>query len=139
MKRLLPAVTGAAARRVAAAAFLFAALPVLAHHGVARYDMRVVATLYGVVERWGWQSPHTSLTLAVERDGGTEIWEIEGAPPGWMSRQGWSPESLAAGEAVTITYHPVRQQPARAGILMEVARADGEVLKVNRPARLGGP
>lgn len=121
------------------AALLFAAVPALAHHGVAHYDMRVIATLEGVVERWSWQSPHTSLTLAVERGSETQIWEIEGAPPGWMAGQGWTPESFATGETVTITYHPLRQQPARAGILMAVARADGEVLKVNRPARLGGP
>jgi len=126
-------------RSLPIAVLLIASLAAHAHHGVSRYDMRVIATLEGVVERFGWQSPHTSLTLAVQRGGNTEIWEIEGAPPGWMAGQGWSPDSLAAGETVTMTYHPVRQQPARAGILMEVARADGEVLKVNRPARLGGP
>jgi hypothetical protein len=55
-----------------------------------------------------------------------------------MSRQGFERSSLTAGERVTITYHPHRQAPF-AGILMEIRRADGAVLKVNRPASLGGP
>jgi len=104
------------------------------HHGVSTYRMDVTATLEGVVVKWDFGNPHTWLTLAVD---GVH-WEIEGAPPRWMSGQGFTPESLAVGEAVGITYHPHRSTP-RAGILMEVRNADGSVLKVNRPAALGGP
>lgn len=106
----------------------------LAHHGVSTYRMDVVQTLEGVVASWDFGSPHTWLTVDV--DGAK--WEIEGAPPRWMSGQGFTPESLAEGEDVVITYHPHRAR-AQAGILMEVRRADGSVLKVNRPAALGGP
>ena len=106
----------------------------LAHHGVSTYRMDVVESLDGVVARWDFGHPHTWLTLRV----GGASWEIEGAPPRWMSGQGFTPESLAAGEAVTITYHPHRTRP-QAGILMEVRRSDGSLLKVNRPASLGGP
>ena len=106
----------------------------LAHHGVSTYRMDVVETLDGEVARWSFGSPHTWLTLRVEG----ASWEIEGAPPRWMSGQGFTPESLAAGEPVTITFHPHRSE-AQSGILMEVRRADGSVLKVNRPASLGGP
>ena len=109
-----------------------------AHHGVASYDMREVRTLDGVVVKWDWKNPHTWLTLAASVDGAQQTWEIEGAPPQWMTGQGWSPESLAAGEAVVIVFHPSKSA-ANGGILMEVTRRNGEVLKVNRPARLGGP
>ncbi len=108
--------------------------PALAHHGISTYRMDVVETLEGVVGAWRFGSPHTWLTLRAQ---GT-TWEIEGAPPRWMSGQGFTPESLAAGETVAITYHPHRSTP-HAGILMEGRRADGTVLKVNRPASLGGP
>jgi hypothetical protein len=106
----------------------------LAHHGVSTYRMDIVHTVEGVVASWEFGSPHTWLTVDV--DGAT--WEIEGAPPRWMSGQGFTPESLAEGDAVLITNHPHRGE-AQAGILMEVRRADGSVLKVNRPAALGGP
>lgn len=91
----------------------------VAHHGVAAYDMRTVSNADGVVERWRWQSPHTSLTLRV--DGRNETFAIEGAPPRWMEGQGWSPESLTAGERVAVTYHPARREGGEyAAILMEV-------------------
>ena len=105
-----------------------------AHHGVSTYRMDVVETLDGVVDQWEFGSPHTWLKLRAD---GLQ-WEIEGAPPRWMSGQGFTAESLAVGEAVKITYHPHRST-RHAGILMEVRRADGSVLKVNRPASLGGP
>jgi hypothetical protein len=114
------------------------AVTAVAHHGVAAYDMRAVLTADGTVETWRWQSPHTSLTLRIA--GRNETFAIEGAPPRWMEGQGWSPESLAAGEPVTVTYHPARRDGSDyAAILMEVRRANGAVLKVNRPASLGGP
>jgi hypothetical protein len=122
----MKAIAGVAALVLAAAAF--------AHHGVSTYRMDVVATLEGVVAKWDFGSPHTWLTVSV--DGAA--WEIEGAPPRWMSGQGFAPDSLAVGATVTITYHPHRSTP-QAGILMEVRRADGTVLKVTRPASLGGP
>ena len=110
----------------------------LAHHGVAAYDMRAVLTTDGTVEAWRWQSPHTSLTLRIR--GRDETFAIEGAPPRWMEGQGWTAESLATGEPVTVTYHPARRDGGDyAAILMEVRRANGEVLKINRPASLGGP
>jgi hypothetical protein len=105
-----------------------------AHHGVSTYEMSVVRTLEGAVARWDFAQPHTWLAVEV---GGVE-WQIEGAPPRWMTGQGFTPASLAPGERVTVTYHPHRRTAA-AGILMEVRRADGTLLKVNRPASLGGP
>jgi hypothetical protein len=109
-----------------------------AHHGVAAYDMATVQTAEGVVEEWSWQSPHTSLTLRV--DGRVETFAIEGAPPRWMEGQGFTPTSLARGERVSVTYHPARRAGGNyAAILMEVRRVSGEILKVNRPAALGGP
>jgi hypothetical protein len=120
--------------------FALQAPQALAHHGVGAYDMTVVLTADGIVENWAWQNPHTALTLRVTLDGATRAVEIEGAPLGWMQGQGWTGESLTVNEPVTITYHPTRRAgPGYAGILMEVRRASGEVLKVNRPARLGGP
>jgi hypothetical protein len=96
--------------------------------------MDIVESLEGSVLKWDFGSPHTWLTLNVD---GVQ-WEIEGAPPRWMSGQGFLSDSLAPGNSVTVTFHPHRSTP-RAGILMEVRRPDGSVLKVNRPASLGGP
>jgi hypothetical protein len=122
------------ARAMTSFCAIVAAAAALAHHGVSTYRMDVVETLEGVVARWEFASPHTWLTLHAA----DAAWEIEGAPPRWMTGQGFSPQSLEAGESVVVTYHPHRTRE-QAGILMEVRRADGTVLKVNRPASLGGP
>jgi hypothetical protein len=125
-------------RGIARAGLAFAssvlAAAAFAHHGVSSYRMDVVETLEGVVAEWSFDSPHTWLRLVSDRT----TWDIEGAPPGWMSGQRFTPETLEAGDVVTIVYHPHRSKP-QAGILMEVRRADGAVFKVNRPAALGGP
>jgi hypothetical protein len=117
----------------------FLTLFLLAHHGVSTYDMQKVMVLEGTIKEWRWGNPHTWLYLSVTaRDGKIEQWNIEGAPPNWMSGQGWTPTSLRTGEKVSIKMHPSRIE-ALGGILMEVEQSDGKVLKVNRPARLGGP
>jgi hypothetical protein len=119
--------------------FLAAAVPIAAHHGVSTYDMQKEAVLEGTVKEWRWGNPHTWLYLTVTGgDGKTENWSIEGAPPNWMTGQGWTTTSLKSGEKVSIKFHPSRLEP-KGGILMEVHQSDGKVLKVNRPARLGGP
>ena len=122
------------ARLVVASAAGVLSAAAVAHHGVPSNRMDIVESLEGSVVKWDFGSPHTWLTLDVEG----VAWEIEGAPPRWMSGQGFLPESLAPGNSVTVTFHPHRSTP-RAGILMEVRRPDGSVLKVNRPASLGGP
>ena len=110
------------------------AVAAFAHHGVSNYRMDVVETREGVVVQWSFESPHTWLRLSIDRT----TWEIEGAPPRWMSGQRFTADTLEIGDVVTIVYHPHRSKP-EAGILMEVRRADGAVFKVNRPAALGGP
>jgi hypothetical protein len=109
------------------------------HHGVSTYDMQREVVLAGTIKEWRWGNPHTWLFLSVTAaDGKLEEWSIEGAPPNWMTGQGWTTTSLKAGEKVSIRMHPSRVE-SRGGILMEVHQSDGKVLKVNRPARLGGP
>ena len=122
------------ARAGAAFAASVLAAAAFAHHGVSSYRMDVVETLQGTVAKWALESPHA--WLSVEVDG--ERWEIEGAPPKWMSDQGFLRDSFEVGEVVTVTFHPHRTTP-QAGILMEVRNAVGDVIKVNRPASLGGP
>lgn len=102
-----------------------------AHHGTADYVTGEVVTLTGTVAQWRWANPHTWLYLEVPAASGEiERWSIEGGPPRPMEQQGWSSESLRAGEPVTIRMSPSR---AQSGILRDVIREDGEVLVIDRP------
>ena len=128
------------------AAFLAFALllsPVVtssAHHGTSTYDMNTEISLTGVVKEWTFNNPHSWLWLTVSSPRNEE-WSIEGAPPNFLLREGWSPTTLKAGEKLTALISPLKGEPKR-GILLEVKRASGETLimrprgSFGRPARL---
>jgi hypothetical protein len=111
------------------------------HHGTSEYVMTEEISLTGTVKEWSFQNPHTWLRLDVTApDGEVTEWSIESAPLNYMTRQGWSAESLERGEEVTILISPLRNEnePNR-GILLEIDPADGEALIVRPPGRFGRP
>ena len=113
----------------------------IAHHGTSEYLMTEEVSLTGTVKEWTFGFPHTWLLLDVTApDGLVTEWSIESAPPGYMSRQGWSAQSLERGEEVTVLISPLRnrREPNR-GILLEIDPADGPALVVRPPGRFGRP
>src|SRR5262245_45243775 len=128
--------------RLTLLALLLASSAALGHHGTAMYDMNKEISLTGTVKEWTFGNPHSWLWLNVQLpEGAVEEWSIESAPPNYLTRQGWSPSTLRAGERLTILISPMKGEPKR-GILLEVKRTDGETLIVRprgsfgRPARL---
>ena len=104
-----------------------------AHHGTSQYDMERQVLLRGTVVEWRFANPHAWLTLEVATPSGArETWAIEGAPPGWLERNGWTATTLVAGEEVTATISPQRVV-GRSGILREVTHADGTRRIIRRP------
>ncbi len=89
--------------------------------------------LRGTVMEWRFANPHAWLTLeVVTASGARETWSIEGAPLGWLERNGWTATTLVAGEEVTATISPQRVV-GRSGILREVTHADGTTRVIRRP------
>ncbi len=116
-----------------APAVLLVAAGAQAHHGTSQYDMERQIILRGTVMEWRFANPHASLTLEVVNASGTrETWSIEGAPLGWLERNGWTAATLVAGEEVTATISPQRVV-GRSGILREVTHADGTTRVIRRP------
>jgi hypothetical protein len=112
---------------------------VSAHHGTSLYAMEKEVGLTGTIKEWRWLSPHTWLDLTVTTASGrVEEWNLESAPPGYLARQGWSETTLAPGEKVSVTICLLKApEGSKAGILLEVARASGEVLIVRPPGSFG--
>lgn len=77
---------------------------VLAHHSFsAEYDADQPVTVTGVVDRVNWVNPHAYVYINVAQDNGeTRLWAFETLSPNALARQGWTRDSLAAGEEVTI-------------------------------------
>jgi len=94
---------------IAAGACLASALPALAHHGAAAYDLQKSITLQGTVTSLEWTNPHTLLHFdAKNTSGEVQHWSIEMYNTLWMTRAGWSRSAVKAGDPITITFHAAK-------------------------------
>jgi len=92
-----------------AAAAVFAALPVWSHHSHGNYDVNSYLHLEGTVSELQWINPHTWIYLEViDEAGEPNIWALEGGSPGALTRGGWSPDSIKAGDAIKVRCHRLR-------------------------------
>jgi hypothetical protein len=76
----------------------------LAHHSfAATYDATKSITLNGTVTRVEFRNPHIWVFLDVPGSAGPATnWGCEGAAPNQLFRQGWRPDTLKAGEKISI-------------------------------------
>jgi hypothetical protein len=117
------------------------AAPAMAHHSFAMFDMTKTVTWVGTVEEFAWTNPHVHITVLVppSKEDPTMAgkWDIEGASPNIMSRQGWSKLSFKPGDKITIVGHPARDGRKFASLYYAIGK-DGKKLyhDVNRT---GGP
>jgi hypothetical protein len=82
---------------------------VMAHHGVAGYDMTKTITLHGTVTKFDWSNPHVVVYVDAKNDSGdVQHWTIEFAAPIHMVRAGWTKNAMKAGDDIAIDTHPSR-------------------------------
>lgn len=75
-----------------------------AHHSfAAEFDAGKTVTISGAVTKVEWANPHIWVYLDVKDEhGAVQSWQCEGGPPNTLTRNGWSPNSLKVGDAITI-------------------------------------
>jgi hypothetical protein len=85
---------------------------VSAHHSAAMFDAGKEITLTGTVKEFQWMSPHCWIQLLVPDESHPNAapveWGIEMDNPTGLSRHGWKPGSLKAGDHVVVVAHPLR-------------------------------
>jgi Family of unknown function (DUF6152) len=125
---------------VACAGLMTIAVPAFAHHSFAMFDPDKVYVWEGTVKEFTWTNPHARITIVVPqgvkdpRTVGT--WEVEGAAPNIMGRQGWNRNTYKEGDKIVVVGQPMRDG-SKAGSIY-YALKDGKRLyhDVNRN---GGP
>jgi hypothetical protein len=121
-------------------ALLAAAPAAYAHHSFAMFDRNKMVTWTGTVEEYNWTNPHSHIIVNVTGDKDPSLngkWDIEGASPNIMLRQGWTKNSFKPGDKITIVGHPLKDG-YKGGSLYYALDKDGKKLyhDVNRN---GGP
>jgi hypothetical protein len=102
MKRRLVAFT-------VGAAFVAASGAALAHHSFAMFDQDHPMELTGTVTEFKFTSPHTFILLEVKgSDGSATVWNLEGASPSALVREGWASKTLKTGDQLKMTIDPLR-------------------------------
>lgn len=85
----------------------------LAHHSLAAvYNIRGSGEVTGVIKKVEFINPHGVMTLEVPNDDGTTTeWELTTGSANTLSSLGFGgdgPNTVIAGDTVTITYFPAR-------------------------------
>lgn len=109
-------------------AILSSGVPSFAHHGFTQFTMDKEVTFVGTVVEYTWINPHVHMIIKVP-DGAADpstvgTWDIEGASPSIMARQGWSKLTYKPGDPITLVAHPLKDG-AKGASLFYAIRPDG--------------
>ena len=116
------------ARIALACGLSFAAGGAWAHHSFAQFDADKTMEIQGTVKDFTWTNPHVWIDMTVTNAAGVpQQWGLESQSVGILYRGGWKPDSLKAGDKVTVQIHPMRDG-TNGGQVMKVTFPDGRVL-----------
>ena len=122
-----------------AAAVCLTASTAAAHHSAAMFDAGKQITLTGTVKEFQWTSPHCWIQLLVPNPARPNAapleWGIEMDNPVGLSRHGWKPGSLKAGDKIVVVAHPLRDG-SRGGQVVSVTK-DGKPVGTGLGTRKG--
>jgi len=97
-----------------------------AHHAFAPvYDEARTVTIKGTVTEFRLVNPHATMNVdVVDRAGKHVMWTVEMAGVLSLSRHGWTPRTVSAGESITVTGNPTHTGSPRI-FFTRILMADG--------------
>jgi len=101
--------------------------PAAAHHSFAMFDQTKLLSAKGTVSEFHWTNPHSFVVVEVKDARGSTRYTLECSSTNMMSRAGWKLSTMNPGDAVGITYYPLRSgQPG--GMLKTITLPGGKTL-----------
>jgi hypothetical protein len=102
-----------------------------AHHGWSEFDTHREVTFEATVTDFHFVNPHCVVEFDVKDEKGqVHKWQGEFSNPSQLSRQGWTAASLEAGDKLTITGNPAKND-APAIHVARIRMANGQEFKVD--------
>jgi len=97
-----------------------------AHHSAAAYDTQKDVKITGTVTEYKFRNPHVYMTLQVKNaDGSTTLTEVEAGAASVLGPLGFTKDSVAVGDVVTVAGNPNRINPGQSILGKELYKKDG--------------
>lgn len=106
------------------ALFLVAAGSASGHHSTANFDSDTTTTVTGVVSYVSFTNPHSFIDMDVTSAGGVTKYKVFATSKVALLRYGWRPDSVKAGDTITIAGRPDRTDPTQL-YMLRITFADG--------------
>lgn len=94
------------------------------------FDTTKSVFVEGTVAKIEWVNPHTFVWLYVQKadkPGEYDLYGFENGPINMLTRNGWTQDSLRAGEKLTVQYFPLKDGRT-GGSFVKAIHADGTEL-----------
>ena len=116
---------------IIAVAVLMTSVPAIAHHSSGPfYDDEKRIEVTGTVTKFVFRNPHSFLYIGAPNADGKMIgWEIEMGASVLMSRRGWTPETIKAGDQIKAVGQPSRRPGTFGMCCAELTRSDGSPIR----------
>ena len=108
----------------------------LAHHSAAAFDTQQEIKVSGTVTEYKFRNPHVYMSLQVKKaDGSTSLMEVEAGAASVLSPLGFTKDSVAVGDVVTISGNPARSNPDKLMLGKDLYKRDGTYYPLNIASR----
>lgn len=98
--------------------------PAAAHHSTANFDSDTTTKITGVVSYVSFTNPHSFIDMDVAGAAGPKKYKVFATSKVALLRYGWRPDSVKAGDTITIEGRPDRADPTQL-YMLRITFADG--------------
>jgi hypothetical protein len=106
-----------------------------AHHGGAAWDRSAQVSIKGTVTKFLFVNPHVQILFDAKDDKGqAEHWNCESADVAMLVRQGWTRETLKAGDEATFVGYKAKNG-AKIMVLEKLILANGKEVEAKSVIR----